>query len=188
MEAKIYCPKCGDFRPYEVKEERETYPVKNEPVEIMAKVSYCKCCGEMLWNEELDDVNLKMAFDVYKNHHDLLTSEKVKRIREKYGLSQALFSKLLGLGEKTITRYENGSIQDVAHNSLLLLADKPDALLILLKANRRFLTDNEYEKAYKAINTFRARVVKSTRFKYTTKPEYKIETDEFFGGLLSDAS
>lgn len=169
MESTIYCPKCENFQPYDVREEKEVYPVKNEQVEIVAKVTYCKCCGEQVWNEDTDSDNLKIVFDEYRKRHGLLMAHQIKAIREKYGLSQVLFSKLLGLGEKTITRYENGSIQDAAHNSLLLLADDPEALAILLRANGGLLTESERQKVYKAVSTFRAPVTKPVKFEQSVQ-------------------
>ena len=62
--------------------------------------------------------------------------DEIKKIREQYGLSQRSFSKLLNWGDKTIFRYENGSIQDKAHNSLLLFLKDPENM-------RSYITDNE---------------------------------------------
>lgn len=192
MEERVYCPICGDFEPIEVRLEKETYPVKNEPIEIMAKVSYCKHCGAELWNETLDNENLKTAFNEYRKRRGLLTSEQIKRIREKYQLSQALFSKVLGLGEKTITRYENGSIQDAAHNGLVLLADKPDALLLLLNANKAALSPTEYEKVSAAIEKLRVKVIESARIgttNYRANADYKMTVpNAYFGGFNYAAS
>ena len=37
-----------------------------------------------------------------------ITPDDIKRIRGKYSLSQQSFARLLGLGEASIVRYENG--------------------------------------------------------------------------------
>ena len=37
-----------------------------------------------------------------------LTAQDIKRIRRKYGLTQQGFARLLGLGEASVVRYENG--------------------------------------------------------------------------------
>ena len=62
--------------------------------------------------------------------------KEIKKIREQYGLSQRAFAKLLNWGDKTNYRYENGSIQDRAHNSLLLFLREPENM-------RTYLTENE---------------------------------------------
>lgn len=61
------------------------------------------------------------AFAIYRQRHGLLQPEEIRRIREKYGLSQVAFAKVLGLGNKTVARYENGSIADMAQNNLIEL-------------------------------------------------------------------
>lgn len=61
MDQFLYCQRCGEVSEVEIREEKETYPVKNELTEIMASVTYCRQCGEQVWNESLDENNLKEA-------------------------------------------------------------------------------------------------------------------------------
>ena len=78
----------------------------------------------------------KKAYKKYRTIHNLLNPEEIKSIREKYDLSQNEFSNLLGWGEKTICRYENGAIQDNVHNDLLkLLKDNDQNIIFLRKSN-----------------------------------------------------
>lgn len=70
LKEEIFCPKCKKFCKYTVKNEEETYPVMvEENITIVAKVSYCSCCGEQLWNDELEDENLNKAFKAYNLRH-----------------------------------------------------------------------------------------------------------------------
>ena len=112
----MYCPNCNSEVLTEVKTVSETYPVKGEEITVTAKVRCCKNCGQSIWDEELDGQNLLDAFAIYRQRHGLLQPEEIRRIREKYGLSQVAFAKVLGLGNKTVARYENGSIADMAQN------------------------------------------------------------------------
>ena len=67
---EIFCPRCMKFCNYIVKNEEETYPVTGiENITIVAKVSYCSCCGEQLWNDELEGKNLNKAFKTYNLRH-----------------------------------------------------------------------------------------------------------------------
>ena len=101
-----------------------------------AQVLVCAECEEELYCEELDNATLTRAYNVYRRRHRLLFPDEIKKIREQYGLSQRGFAKLLNWGDKTICRYENGSIQDKAHNSLLLFLREPENM-------RTYLTENE---------------------------------------------
>jgi transcriptional regulator with XRE-family HTH domain len=60
-----------------------------------------------------------------------------------YGLSAKSFSKVLGLGEISITRYENGSLQDEAQNNLILLAKEADNFSVLFEKNQAKLSVSE---------------------------------------------
>lgn len=58
-------------------------------------------------------------------------------------LSQRSFAKLLNWGDKTIRRYENGAVQDRAHNSLLLFLRDPENMRIYLTENEVALDERQ---------------------------------------------
>ena len=131
-----YCEECGKEVETKVITKKETYDVCGEPIEVDAQVLVCTDCGEEFYSEELDNATLVRAYNEYRRKHKLLQPEEIKKIREQYGLSQRSFAKLLNWGDKTVCRYENGSIQDKAHNSLLLFLREPENM-------RTYLTENE---------------------------------------------
>ena len=51
-----------------------------------------------------------------------LTAQDIKRIRRKYGLTQQGFARLLGLGEASVVRYENGQTPSKANANLIRAA------------------------------------------------------------------
>lgn len=164
----LYCPSCGELRSIEVKNEKETYPVKGEFVEIDALVSYCTHCGEQILDIDLDDQNLKTAFRQYRKKHKLLQPEEIKAIRDKFRVSQATFSRILGFGEKTITRYESGTIQDEAQNNLMVLVSEDiDNFASLVHRNSDKLTSTELAKVKCNILLARQRELD------TFQPEYQ---------------
>lgn len=131
-----YCDECGKEVETKVVTQKECYDVCGEQIEVDAQVLVCANCGEELFCEELDSATLVSAYNEYRRRHKLLLPEEIKKIREQYGLSQRSFAKLLNWGDKTICRYENGSVQDKAHNSLLLFLRNP-------KNMRTYLMENE---------------------------------------------
>ena len=131
-----YCEECGREVETKVITKRESYDVCGESIEVDAQILVCAECGEEFYCEELDNATLIRAYNEYRRRHKLLLPEEIKKIREQYGLSQRSFAKLLNWGDKTICRYENGSIQDKAHNSLLLFLREPEDM-------RTYLTENE---------------------------------------------
>lgn len=131
-----YCEECGREVETKVITKRESYDVCGESIEVDAQILVCAECGEEFYCEELDNATLIRAYNEYRRRHKLLLPEEIKKIREQYGLSQRSFAKLLNWGDKTICRYENGSIQDKAHNSILLFLREPENM-------RTYLTENE---------------------------------------------
>ena len=133
---KKYCDVCEREVETKIIIKRETYDVCGEAIEVDAQVLVCADCGEEFYSEELDSATLVSAYNEYRRKHKLLLPEEIKKIREQYGLSQRSFAKLLNWGDKTICRYENGSVQDKAHNSLLLFLREPENM-------RTYITENE---------------------------------------------
>lgn len=140
---KRYCDNCNNEEETKIVRKTETYNVCGEDITVEADVLVCAECGEELFCEELDNATLVKAYNEYRVRHKLLLPEEIKKIREQYGLSQRSFAKLLNWGDKTIFRYENGSIQDKAHNSILLFLKEPENMRSYLNENEVSITDKQ---------------------------------------------
>lgn len=138
-----YCEECSMEVETKVIAKKESYDVCGEKIEVNAQVMVCVVCGEELFCEELDSQTLLSAYSEYRKRHKLLFPEEIRQIREQYGLSQRSFAKLLNWGDKTICRYENGSIQDKAHNSLLLFLREPENMRTYLYENEIMLGEKQ---------------------------------------------
>ncbi len=90
----------------------------------------CSECEEVLipprLREQLDEARYSAL--------GLLSPKKIQEIRVKAGLTQKEISEILGVGEKTYTRWESGrSIQNKSSDMLIRLFDKnPDMFLDVL--------------------------------------------------------
>ncbi len=174
----MICLNCYNDTNFETKKEHETIVVRGEDIEIESEVTYCKNCNAKVWNEELDNNNLIKAYELYKKNHGLLTSSDIKFIRENYNISQSTFSRILGLGEKTITRYENGSIQDTAQNNLILLAKNINNFKVLFEKQKSILRPEEIAKIEEILSGREVKLL----FNNQNATAYGIK-DLFFGGF-----
>lgn len=103
--------RTGDFRTfyYEGKKEKELMVPNVEWEE-------CAYCGKQV----IDYNAIKKITDAKYKAKGLLTPDEIKHIRNCSGLTQKEISKLMKVGEKTWTRWENGTvIQTKAHNEIL---------------------------------------------------------------------
>lgn len=140
---KRYCDCCDKEVETKVISRNESFVVLNENIEVEANVLICEECGEELFCEELDEATLKNAYNEYRKKHRLLLPNEISDIRKQYGLSQRSFANLLNWGDKTICRYENGSIQDKAHNSLLVFLRDPNNMQSYLENNEINISENQ---------------------------------------------
>lgn len=131
-----YCEVCGREVNTKIINRKEVFKVCGEDIEIDTEIMVCAECGAELFNEKLDAATLVDAYNEYRRRHKLLLPEEIIKIRKQYGLSQRSFAKLLNWGDKTIRRYESGTVQDRVHNSLLLFLRKPENM-------RTYITENE---------------------------------------------
>lgn len=127
-----HCPICGEGATLQPVEQTETFEVRGETIEVQSIVMQCPQCGEdMLRPEDPDPVD--RAFREYRKRHNLLQPEEIRELRGRYQLTQSELSTLLGLGGATLSRWENGSLQEEAHDHLLRFALEPQNLHKLLK-------------------------------------------------------
>ena len=169
MENMFYCCACETLNNTQIVEKEQTLTVKGKVITLTVHVRVCKVCGEEILDEELDDVTLEKFYDEYRRMENLLLPAEIQAIRKKYNLSQSSFAKLLGFGEKTITRYENGAIQDVCHDNLIRLMDSLDAFSLLWEERKEVLSLKEQLFVDAAISNYKKIKIKSL---YARAPQY----------------
>lgn len=167
----LYCDVCGKEVETKIITRQETFKVCGEDITIDAQVFVCAECGEELFCEELDSATLVNAYNEYRRKHKFLLPDEIKKIREQYGLSQRNFAKLLNLGDKTICRYENGSVQDKAHNSLLLFLREPENMRTYLTKNEIMLNERQKTKLLDTVEKLEQDTEHRVHFKCKNKKE-----------------
>ena len=110
-----YCGECDNMVSFHVEHfNNRIHHVKGVEVIADEEVAICDKCGNEIWVDEIEQYNFKIIYDQYKRQVGLLTTDEIKEIRKRRGMSQKDLAKFLSIGEKDITRYENGSIQTKA--------------------------------------------------------------------------
>ena len=139
------CPNC-DTKGLEIVTKSETFDIRGESITTDINLYHCNNCGKHFSvGKELGDP-LKKAFKEYRNKKGMIQPEEIIAFRKKYDLTQKELSVLLGFGEITLSRYENGSLQDQAHDNILKLALDPVNLSSLLEKNKELFTKEKYQE------------------------------------------
>lgn len=116
---KNECPVCEVERDLVYGLIDEILKVRNEDIPVTSKIYYCPQGDHYFYDINDEEDKFQAAYNEYRKRKGLLQPEKIREIREQYGLSQRNFARLLGWGEITIHRYESGAIQDEVHNDVL---------------------------------------------------------------------
>ncbi|MGB9867362.1 MAG: type II TA system antitoxin MqsA family protein [Bacillota bacterium] len=142
----LFCPNCISERPVQYETRAQTLLVREEPIQIQAKIARCTVCGTELFDMQAEEQNLKTAYYIYRAKRGFLTPEAIRAIRERYGFSQRALARALNWSVVTIHRYEKGALQDAAHDALLRkVGQDPLFLLEKLEENKCRFSPKEWE-------------------------------------------
>lgn len=149
---KQYCVECDKFVDAIEKHYELTLPVKGEDITITATSPFCEECGSIILIDTIEENNIQLAYDAYREKHGLLKPDEIKGIRARFHLSQHDFSIMLGLGVHTLSRLERGDIISCALNTQIKSIQTKNDLIKLYEINKINLTDSERKRIEKAIN------------------------------------
>jgi putative zinc finger/helix-turn-helix YgiT family protein len=113
------CECGGEYR--EVTEPR-SFRIHGREVTVDATFMRCDMCERAVWAPGQVDALRRKAWNAIRDREGLLYPEEILGLRTSLGLSQGAFEELLGVGKKTVTRWENGVIfPSAAANNLMKL-------------------------------------------------------------------
>jgi putative zinc finger/helix-turn-helix YgiT family protein len=119
------CPNCEVAAT--LVRERRIVALGQRRVDVDLEFFRCPECNEEYYSLEQADLRHRRAVDKARFEDNLLSPNQIKSIREGLNLSQRMFELILGVGEKTCVRWEQGRVcQNVSTDRLirLLAADR----------------------------------------------------------------
>lgn len=140
---KEICPKCSANNKYTETIISESVTIKNEKISLEIPILCCNECGEEFYIIDEGNDILDLAYREYRSRHNMVQPEGIKEFRKKFDLTQQELAKLLGWGGATISRYENGALQDETHDKILQLAMEPENLKKLILDNPTALSQGK---------------------------------------------
>lgn len=133
-----YCLNC-DYE-NEIKPARETVKVtvRGEDFDVTEEFYKCPVCGEK-FTSSLGHDALDEAYREYRHRHDMLQPEEIRHWRENHELTQIELSSLLDWDVATLSRYENGALQEKSEDTLFKFIMAPQNLLNLITSKPHIL-------------------------------------------------
>lgn len=154
IERKVFCEECRDDVLITVEEKQIEGTIKGEKYTCLGKVAHCVECGSEIYDDEINDYNLKALYDQYRVKNDIVSLEVILKIPERYAIGKRPLSLLLGWGEQTYSRYCDGDIPTKQYSEILKrIYEDPDYYDDLLEKNKaRLKTAASYEKSKRAVD------------------------------------
>jgi putative zinc finger/helix-turn-helix YgiT family protein len=128
-----FCPHCEEERELVATARPVEYSMRGDFITVQVPMLRCSACGKEFEPPDGSHDPLELAYAEYRRRHNLVQPSDIREFRHSIGLTQKELSKLLGWGAVTLARYENGALQDEAHDRALRLAMHPESLLRLLQ-------------------------------------------------------
>jgi putative zinc finger/helix-turn-helix YgiT family protein len=187
------CPNCEKEREVDLIRANETIDIRGESIGIDVEYFKCKTCGEEFEDPRSEKDPLSDAYREYRRRHETTQPEDTKALRKLYGLTQTELAKLLGWGGATLSRYENGALQDDAHEKTLRLIKEPHNLLKLINQAPKALLESKRKRLEEELlalenETYSLERIFEERFGKYSPDEYSgyksLNLDKLFNAVL----
>lgn len=187
---KKYCPFCDKEHEISIIERESKNLIKGDEILSIEKVYHCEETGLEFSDGELMDNNLQCARNAYRIKNNLLTSDEIKEIRDKYSLSQSDLALILGWGEVTITRYETKEIQNANYDLVLRkIKDNPYMLYDYYLININNFPPKKQQKIAKKIISVAPSIEQAdSLIENTLEKKYFSIKEEITGGVKINLS
>lgn len=155
MEGKkreVLCWNCRKKVSYTVKARMELQNIKGIDYQYNEMYAVCNECSEEVTVPGLDDANVRELDLVFRKQNDLITIDEINLLMEKYNIEKRPLSRLLGMGELTITRYLEGQLPTKKYSDRLLRLLRYDCeMRKVLEKGKENITENAYRKISEAL-------------------------------------
>ena len=174
------CPGCEKETRIETVKRVEGIDVRGESIEVEAQFFQCSECGVEFENTRGPDA-LEAAYREYRHRHEMLQPEDIREWRKSYGITQKELCSLLGWGGATLSRYENGALQDETHEKMLRMAMEPHNLLGLIRETPHAFLPDKRERMIEQLEAAESEAASINRIFEARFGNYR--PDEFSGYL-----
>ena len=150
---KGVCPNCEKESDLLFIHSFRDIKVRGEIIKVEVEYYQCIFCGEAFDDPRSENDPLEKAYREYRRRHNMMQPQEIRDLRVGYGLTQHEMAKILGWGLATLSRYENGALQDEAHDKTLRLAMDPHNLLKLIEETPHVFSEEKRRHVVEQLQT-----------------------------------
>ncbi len=147
-----YCYECGRMMPYSCHLRKRTRNFQGKSFTYDEEYALCSECNNEVTVPGMMEANEKEFARISRGECEIITIDEIYGMMGKYNIGKRPLSKVLGLGEITITRYLEGQIPSVKNSRLLLSAYRDYSVMEhYLEQNMDKISEKTYLKTKNAI-------------------------------------
>ena len=107
---------------------------------------HCEDTGEEFTTDDMDDAGFLQVTNQYRRKYGIPHTDEIVAIRERYGISAAKMSSILGFGANQWRLYESGEVPSVSNGRMIQSIKDPEVFLGYVRSSRLLLDEKEYNK------------------------------------------
>ena len=133
-------------KPLQMIYEPDTIKYRGEDFDCMYITFRDDELDESYTTTESDGVWWNQVTNQYREKHGIPYQDEIIALRERYGVSAAKMSVILGFGANQYRLYEEGEVPNESNGKMIRSAMNPRVFLDLVKSSRHQLTEKEFAK------------------------------------------
>lgn len=145
------CPFCSGIA--ELQRQAAAHSFRKERFEITEHFHRCNSCNKEFTVTGDDQVNYDQVVNQYRVKHHILFPEQLTLLREKYDLSAAKMSEVLGFGINQYNKYENGEVPSDSNAALLNLIREPENFRDLVNEKKYLFSGKQFDRIQKKLDS-----------------------------------
>ena len=149
---ELLCSKCRKRVSYKIFKRPVKVKIKDMELEYEEYYGICDNCKSELFVPGVTDQNEERIEELYRKRKNLITISEIKKILNKYNIEKRPLSKLLGMGELTITRYMDGQLPSKKYSDYLYeILNDEQKMKSIVKKNHTIVSNKTIYKVNDAI-------------------------------------
>jgi uncharacterized phage-associated protein len=126
--------------------ERRTWNFRGEQYEYEHIAWLCEDSGEQFTDDESDTAGFIQVTNQYRAKYGIPYTDEIIAVRQRYGISAAKMSLILGIGVNQYRLYEQGEVPNVSNGRMIRSIMNPKVMLEMVESSKNVLSVSEYEK------------------------------------------
>ena len=130
--------------------------------------------GESFTTTESDSAWWNQVTNQYREKHGIPYQDEIISLRERYGVSAAKMSVILGFGTNQYRLYEQGEVPSVSNGRMIRSVMNPKVMLEMVESSKNEMSKSEYDRI---VNKVKAVIAESEAYKleqYETKRLFSV--------------